>query len=191
LIRSETDDFSFMLWRRLDAPGHDACRLEQRDFAYRLRGTAVYAHANGSASISYRVECDAQWRTISGRIAGFIGQRSFDFVVAREDVGWTLNGSPKPGLDHLVDLDLSFTPATNLLQLKRVAIAEGEAVPLPAAWLDVDEGTLTELPQFYQRRGPSTFWYRAPSVGYEGLLQLAPNGFIQNYPNLWQAEPMD
>ena len=44
---------------------------------------------------------------------------------------------------------------------------------------------MTELPQTYQRRGPNAFWYRAPSVGYEGLLELAPNGFIRNYPNLW------
>ncbi|MDQ6869318.1 MAG: hypothetical protein M3178_13370 [Pseudomonadota bacterium] len=38
-------------------------------------------------------------------------------------------------------------------------------------------------------RRPATFWYEAPSVGYEGLLELAPDGFIRRYPNLWEAEP--
>lgn len=38
------------------------------------------------------------------------------------------------------------------------------------------------------RTGPDALWYRAPSVGHEGLLELAPNGFIRNYPSLWIAE---
>jgi uncharacterized protein len=186
LFPSDPEDFSSTFWRRLDVPGHDACRLGRQNFGYRLRGAAVYRHPTGAACVSYCVDWDADWRTISGRVEGFIGARSLDYAVAREDALWFLNGCAKPGLNHLVDLDLSFTPATNLLQIMRVAIAENETVPLPAAWLDVEEGTLTELPQSYA----STFWYRAPSVGYEGLLQLAPNGFILSYPNLWQAETM-
>ena len=121
---------------------------------------------------------------------GFAGQRPLDYSVVREDACWTLNGAPQPGLNHLFDLDLGFTPATNLQQLRRVAIAESETVRLPVAWLDVDAGTLTELAQVYERRSPSTFWYRAPSFGYEGLLQLAPEGFIRSYPDLWEAEPI-
>ena len=103
--------------------------------------------------------------------------------MARRGAAWTLNDAPATGLD------LSFTPATNLQQLRRVAIGEGEAVQLPVAWLDVDAGTLTRLPQIYERRGAAALWYRAPSVGYEGMLGLAPNGFIGRYPGLWEAEP--
>jgi len=179
-----------MLWRRLDTPGHDACWLEPQPRGRRLRGTAIYRHAEGAACLRYSVDLDNEWRTIFGRAEGLIGERSQNYVVAREGALWTLNGSPQPGLDHLCDLDFSFTPATNFQQLQRVGIAENETVRLPVAWLDVDEGRLTELAQFYQRRGPSTFWYRAPSVGYEGLLELAPNGFIRSYPGLWEAEPM-
>ena len=125
---------------------------------------------------------------MAGGVRGFIGPRAIDYRVARDDAGWTLNGAPVAGLKHLLDLDLGFTPATNLQQLRRVAMAENEIVRLPVAWLDVDAGTLTELPQVYQRRGPDAFWYQAPSVGYEGLLECAPNGFIRTYPGLWEAE---
>jgi hypothetical protein len=99
-----------------------------------------------------------------------------------------LNGKPVPGLDHLVDLDLGFTPSTNLIHLRRVAIDHGQIAQLPSAWFDVDLGTLAELPQTYERRGELAYWYEAPSVGYQGLLELAPNGFIQRYPGLWEAE---
>jgi hypothetical protein len=156
---------------------------------WRLEGAAVFRHRDGPARLAYRVECDGAWRTVSGRIQGFVGPRDIDYRVARRGAAWTLNDAPATGLEPLLDLDLSFTPATNLQQLRRVAIGEGEAVQLPVAWLDVDAGTLTRLPQIYERRGAAALWYRAPSVGYEGMLGLAPNGFIGRYPGLWEAEP--
>jgi hypothetical protein len=88
-----------------------------------------------------------------------------------------------------VDLDLGFTPATNLLQLGRLALTEGQAADAPVAWLDVSAGTLEVLSQRYERRSATTYWYEAPGFGYAGLLEVAPTGFITRYPGLWEAEP--
>jgi len=85
-------------------------------------------------------------------------------------------------------LDLGFTPATNLSQLRRIALAEGQAADVPVAWLDVATGSLVALPQRYERRTASTYWYEAPSVGYADLLEVAPSGFVRRYPGLWEAE---
>jgi hypothetical protein len=178
-----------MLWRRLDTPGHDACHLERMDTGWRLQGAAVFRHVEGPANLAYSMQCDEGWRTVSGRVWGALGPRFVDYRVARQGDLWTLNDVGMAGLGHLLDLDLSFTPATNLQQLRRVSIGEGETVRLPVAWLDIDAGALSELPQIYARRTATTLWYQAPSVGYEGLLRLAPNGFVQSYPHLWEAEP--
>jgi hypothetical protein len=177
-----------ILWRRVDAPGHDACRLEDCRSGWRLQGAAIFRHSIGPASVSYAVDCDSRWRTLSGRVYGTIGEREIDYHIARRDDAWLLNGESVPGIGNLVDLDLSFTPATNLLQLKRVPLPIGSAIPLPAAWFDLDTGALTELEQIYERRSERVLFYRAPGVGYEGLIELAPNGFIMRYPGLWQAE---
>jgi hypothetical protein len=177
-----------MLWRRLDVPGHDACRLQPKADGWMLEGTAVFCHEYGPTNIAYAIYCDGHWNSVSGRIAGFLGERVIDYTVVREDGVWRLNGTALTELGHLLDLDFGFTPATNIQQLRRVVMAENEAVQLPVAWFDLDAGTLSELPQIYQRRGPAAFWYQAPSFGYEGLLELAPNGFIRSYPNLWEAE---
>jgi hypothetical protein len=100
-----------------------------------------------------------------------------------------MNGAVVPGLASYVDLDLGFTPATNLLQLRRLALAERQAADVPVAWLDVSAGTLGVLPQRYERRTEATYWYEAPSVNYRGVLEVAPNGFIRRYPGLWEMEP--
>ncbi|HET9068250.1 MAG TPA: putative glycolipid-binding domain-containing protein, partial [Amaricoccus sp.] len=146
------------LWRRLDAPGHDAAILRRTRRGWSLTGTAVFLAAEGPACLAYAVDLDAGWRTRQGRVRGFAGRRRLDHRILRTGGGWSLDGVPVPGLGHLVDLDYSFTPATNLQQLRRVAPAVGAAVDIPVAWFDIGR-PLTELPQRYERRGETSFWY--------------------------------
>jgi uncharacterized protein len=177
-----------MLWRRIDTPGHDACWLEQEPGGWRLSGVAVFLHASGPTALSYCVRCDSAWITLDGRAHGSIGDRQVDYSISRDGGVWRLNGETAPGLGHLLDLDFSFTPATNFLQLKRVPLPLGEAISLPAAWFDLETGALTQLRQTYERRDDQRLHYQAPDVGYEDVLELAPSGFIRRYPGLWEAE---
>jgi uncharacterized protein len=110
-------------------------------------------------------------------------------AVARTGEGeWTLNGTRVPGLDGCVDLDLGFTPATNLLQLKRCALSIGEAADVPVAWLDPSAGAvqLEVVAQRYERRTETAYWYTSPRFDYAGLLEVTPDGFVQKYPGLWE-----
>jgi hypothetical protein len=101
---------------------------------------------------------------------------------------WTLNENVIPGLEACVDLDLGFTPATNLTQLRRIALAKGQAADVPVAWLDVGSGKMSVLPQRYERRSEEIYWYEAPTANYQGLIEVCSTGFIRRYPGLWEAE---
>lgn len=180
---------TFILWRRLDTPGHDACRLELRDDGWKLDGAAVYLENGVPAQLTYQVACDRAWRTQEGRVCGWLGTRFIDFSIVRTSEGvWTLNGVTVPGLENCVDLDLGFTPATNLLPLRRLSLSVGQAADAPAAWLDASADTLQVLPQRYERRAEAEYWYEAPRFDYAVLLEVSPTGFILRYPGLWEAE---
>lgn len=176
-----------ILWRRLDAPGHDACRLGRTDDGWYLEGGAAFGHDGVSAWLSYHLTCDRSWRTQQGEVLGWLGVKAVSFTIARSAEGvWSVNGAVAPGLAQCVDLDLGFTPATNLFQLRRLALAEGQAADNPVAWLDVSAGTLDVLHQRYARRTEATYWYEAPRFEYEAMLDVAPSGFVRRYPRLWE-----
>jgi hypothetical protein len=178
-----------MFWRRLDTPGHDACRVERRESGWRLEGTAVFLHDGTPARLDYRVACDRAWRSTEGEVSGWLGERPVGYRIARTPAGaWILDEAAVPGLDGIVDLDYGFTPATNLLAIRRLALAEGQSAEAPAAWLDVAAGMLVLLPQRFARRGEARIWYEAPSVGYAAELEVTPLGFIRRYPGLWEEE---
>ncbi len=177
-------------WRRLDTPGHDACRLQPDGDGWTLEGTAEFLDAAGPAHLAYRVECDARWRTRRGEVRGRLGDLAVDTVIVRAGDGtWTRDGAPTPGLEPYLDLDFGFTPATNLQQLRRLALRVGEAAELPVVWFDPgSRGELTVLAQRYERRSHGTYWYESPSVPYAALLEMAPNGFTRRYPGLWELD---
>jgi hypothetical protein len=179
-----------ILWRRLDAPGHDACRLERTASAWQLDGAAVFRTESGRiAQLHYRVRCDLLWHTQWGTVRGWLGESAVDLSITRDARGhWKLNDEAVPDMSHCVGLDLGFTPATNLLQLRRLNLAAGESADAPAAWVDVEDGGLSELMQRYERRSDSTYAYEAKRFDYAEVLAVTAEGFVSDYPRLWAAE---
>jgi hypothetical protein len=101
---------------------------------------------------------------------------------------WHLDGTPVDGAQDCVDVDFGFTPATNLLLLRRLDLAVGQAADVTVAWLDVPDPALVSLPQHYERRSTHTYWYESPTVAYRALLEMADSGFVRVYPGLWEME---
>jgi hypothetical protein len=180
-----------MLWRRLDAAGHDACRLvEGTDGGFRLDGAATFLLEGQIACLQYRVDCDGRWRAREGTVQGWIGPAEIQLRVARSTAGlWSLNGRTIAGCDDCLDLDFGFTPATNLLQVRRLALEVGQAADVPVAWLDAAAGTLDRLEQRYQRRAAEVYRYEARRFNYAARLQINGDGFVVKYPGLWEGEP--
>lgn len=88
----------------------------------------------------------------------------------------------------ILDVDFGFTPATNLTQLRRIALRIGQSADVPVAWLDVAAGTLDVLHQRYERRSDTAYRYEAPRFDFTTTLDVRPSGFIERYPPLWEAE---
>lgn len=175
-------------WRRLDVQGRDTCVLSREDNGWILNGAAEFPHEQGPARVSYRIECAIDWSTRAARFHGAVGDRRVTADIARQKGVWSLNGVDLPELGPLIDIDFGFTPATNVILMKRVSFPLDRAVALSVAWYDVGEKTLTALPQRYTRRDAHSYWYESPTADYQGLLVLASNGFVRTYPGLWEME---
>jgi uncharacterized protein len=177
-----------ILWCRIDTPGHDACWLTQHSSGCELSGTAVFKHDERVASLHYRLLCDHDWQTIEAHITGSFGDETIDRSIRRSGSKWEMNGELISGLDECIDLDLGFTPATNLVQLRRLNLQMGESATYTVAWLDDVSFEIRPLVQHYERRSETSYWYESPSTGYQALLEVSRDGFITSYPELWQVE---
>jgi uncharacterized protein len=175
-------------WRRLDTEGHDACRLIRKSDGWRMEGSATFDHQGKLCLLDYAVDCDAGWRTQSASVNGSVGFERLTFnIEATPGSQWLLNGVVQPKAAGLIDLDLGFTPATNLIAIRRLALRQGFEVPAPAAYYLEFTLELGIVEQTYRRTAPDKLHYRSPAYDYEETLTVSEIGFVSDYPGLWSG----
>lgn len=180
-----------ILWKRLDVPGHDAASLRLGPAGAVIEGMAVF-HEGAPTALGYSVTCDRAWRATEARVRGWRGRRAIDLRLSRRaGETWTLNDEPCPAVAGCRDLDLGFTPATNLIALRRLALDVGQSAELVSAWLEWPEVRLAPLRQRYSCRSPTEYGYEAELPGpatFQAVLRVEPRGWVVDYAGLWQAE---
>ena len=180
---------SVILWRRLDMPGHEVAELTALTTGWRLSGVAVLAHEGRPCRMAYDIECDAAWHTRRATIRGHVGGVPAHLDLACDAAGaWTANGAAVPALLGCIDVDLGFSPSTNLLPIRRLELAVGAHSPVRAAWVRFPELGLAVLEQVYTRTGPASYRYESAGGSFRRELTVNADGFVLDYPDFWRVE---
>ncbi len=178
-----------VLWRRLDRPGHEFARLSQQTSTHCLSGTAVFLWDRHPCRLEYLVICDANWRTMTGRVTGSVGDFEIDLECAQDREGhWRLDGREQPQVAGCIDLDLNFSPSTNLLPIRRLNLEVGEEALVRAAWLRFPSFRLEPLEQVYRRTAESVYRYESAGGSFVADLEVDSQGFVTRYADIWEIE---
>lgn len=180
-----------ILWRRLDRPGHEAARLVFHAPFWQLTGTAVFAQDAVPCRLEYQVTCDPAWRTRHAHLTGWFGARRVVATISADArQRWRLDGRDCPEVEGCLDLDLSFSPATNLLPIRRLALPVGETASVRAARLRFPEWRLEPLAQRYHRTEGERYRYQSGAGAdlFRAELRVTTGGFVAEYSGLWIAE---
>jgi hypothetical protein len=180
-----------ILWRRLDRPGHEFARLSFQDSSRLLTGTAAFAHELQACRLDYLIVCDSEWRTSSCRVTGWLGNQSIDIEITVDALAnWRINGTACPAVAGCIDVDLNFSPSTNLLPIRRLDLEIGAEADVQAAWLRFPSFALERLDQRYRRVGPETYRYESAGGTFVSELEVNVAGFVTLYPNLCEVESL-
>ncbi len=182
---------SHMCWRRIDVPGREEAQVEQTLEGWRLTGRLEVADANVRAELSYVIVCDRDWRTRGAIVTGSTEDSPIRLELDADGNGrWTLDHSPLPAIDGALDVDLGFTPATNLLPIRRLNLAVGQRAQVRTAWVRFPELRVEALEQGYERLDARVFQYDALVDGerFQARLDTDELGRVLVYEGLWEAE---
>lgn len=178
-----------IIWRRLDRPGHESARLFLLDSVWHLAGTAVFVHDRQPCRLDYLLKCDSHWQTVSGKIVGWVGDETVGVDISVDPARrWRLNGEECNQVADCIDLDLNFSPLTNLLPIRRLNLAVGQEANVRAAWLRFPSFKFEPLDQIYRRIETSTYRYESAGGRFVAELELDDVGFVTHYPNFWRVE---
>jgi len=171
-----------VLWQASDG-GSEVCVLERAGRGRRLRGTVLTHEAKQPIELRYAVTVDSAWATTDVEVlVAFAGADLREVA----ELGALWSGSERPSeYRDCVDVDLSFTPATNTLPIRRLALDVGEEAEIHVAWLVWPELDVRPVRQRYARLGKNR--YRYTQDDFQAELVVDDEGLVLDYEGLWRA----
>jgi uncharacterized protein len=181
-----------ILWRRIDHPGLELFQFEASRTAISLKGLVLLTYGGTIYHIEYDILCSPDWRTESVSIKGKAGSKIVDMRISADPARrWYCNGRHVTAVDGCVDIDLGFSPSTNMLPLRRLHLVKGTTIKVTAAWVDFPSFKLKPLKQSYAKRGDRSVHYESADGKFQRDLEINSRGLVTRYPGFWEVEGLE
>ena len=182
---------SHVLWTSLQQIGLEQLHLVENERGVVADGLVLGIEHATPFRLWYQVRTDSNWnvRECLLQVGGEQGQSVHLYTDGQGH--WTDGaGVACSALDGCLDLDISSTPFTNTLPIRRLALTAGESVDLLVAYVTVPTLGVRPVRQHYTclSRTASSGIYR-----YEGVesnttfdLLVDAQGLVVDYPGIWK-----
>ena len=182
-----------VVWSVWSGPGTEHLLLAVGDDGVVADGLVVGVADGRPFRIRYEVHCDAGWRTRAVRVSAPGLEPSAPVIDLLSDGkgNWTMrDGEPVPGLQGCVDVDVSATPFTNTLPIRRLGQEHGESTELLVAYVDVQKMRVWTEGQSYvclerEARG-GLYRYKSLDGGFTADLPVDADGLVLDYPGMFR-----
>ena len=175
-----------VLWQGVETGALDRCRLAAGPDGLRLSGTVLTAEFGTPLEVRYQVEAGPEGHTRRVELA--LDGGAVRRVLVADGAGhWRWEGGPELAeVAGALDVDLTVTPATNTLPIRRLSgLDVGEAADLRMAWVQFPELSVIPSAQRYQRL--ATDRWRFSTGDFSAELVVDPEGLVLDYGGLFRA----
>jgi hypothetical protein len=188
---AETERHIF--WQPWREPGLEHLRLVRDDLGVRADGQVIGVRDGAPFRLHYQIHCDLEWQLREATLE--ILDPPYPAVALRLSEGshWTdAGGRPIHTLDGCTVIDISATPFTNTLPIRRLARKPGAAAGFRVAYVTIPELRLEVDNQRYMclavAAGRAMYRYEDLGLfaGFTADLLVDADGLVLDYPELYR-----
>ena len=180
-----------VMWSPWAGPGLEHLRLVQYAGGV-LADSVVIGVADGTPfRVHYVIQCDKNWCVREVRV-DLLDESNRRVELMSDGAGhWTdSGGAALPGLVGCFDVDISATPFTNTLPIRRLALAAGATADVNVVYIDVPALLVRPERQRYTclqttaRKG--SYRFEALAGAFAAELPTDADGLVEDYPGLFR-----
>ena len=171
-------------WQPVGEVGLEHCRIWESPDGINVRSVLIGEFEGFAYGAQYDIQLALDWtfrsltlRLQDGRVLRLNSNGLGD---------WKVNGQRAPELEGCVDIDISGTPFTNSLPIRRSTFTDGVPQEFAMAWVPLDSLEPFVDEQIYTKRDDTHFHYAAADGSFEADLILDAEGFVIDYPGLYR-----
>src|SRR3954451_21613812 len=169
-----------LAWRGLEVESLERLHIDEGS---RIRIQSIIESARGPGS--YEIVCDRDWIFRTLRLEDATGERAIE-LESNGNGDWIVDGVPRTDLDGCIDIDLSATPFTNSLPIRRLDLGIDDEADLVMAYVDFEELTVLPDEQRYTRLDEDLYRYESLDSDFTRDLTVDASGFVIEYPGLFE-----
>ncbi|WP_250526665.1 putative glycolipid-binding domain-containing protein [Caballeronia sp. GAWG2-1] len=178
-------------WSQADGTGLEHLVLDDEASPIVIESVVAGESEAGAFGLVYRIECDARWQ-VTRLAAKLPGGATLDLHRSDGDDGdehaWIdADGSARDELRGCIDVDLSATPFTNTLPIRRLKLQRGERRVIRVAYVNVPALTVSAVEQAYTcLEDGRRYRYEGLDTGFTAEIDVDENGLVTAYPGLFK-----
>jgi len=174
-------------WRDWSGTGLEHLSLRPAGQGLVAESAVLLPEAEAAVAARYKVTLDPEWRVLALELS-LIGADGLIAIAGNGQGEWRdEHGASLPHLRGAIDIDISATPFTNTLPIRRLGLPKGAAEEILAVYVKLPELTLTTDRQRYTCLDPlKRYRYEAVDGSFTREIEVDDEGLVLNYPGLFR-----
>ena len=179
-----------VMWSRSDTPGMEHLALTSGHDEVVADELVLGVEYGNTFRLRHTVRCDSRWRVRRVRVVFVGGGRGLRLKADGEGRWFDRSGATVPALDGCVDVDITATPLTNTLPIRRLALKQGESAAIRVAYVTIPELQVAPDEQRYTcleaDAAGGRYRFEQLSSGFTAVIQVDADGLVRDYPGLFR-----
>ena len=179
-----------LMWKALNKTGLEHFFLLKDDEFIKTNSVILTIQGDDPVRIFYNICCSLDWKVRKFDVQIFDSNYKSISLKSDGSGNWeTDTGEPVESLDGCIDIDISATPFTNTIPIRRLDLKPGESREIKVVYIDIHNFSLKPVNQRYtcveSNLNGSIYRYENLNNGFMSEFHVDKNGFVVNYPDLF------
>lgn len=180
-----------IIWANQADTGLEHFYLRRSDDEILADGIVIGIEEQVAFRIRYTLRCDLKWQVRSVVVQSLEeNEQTIRFV--SDGLGhWTNeSGNPVPEFEACLDVDITATPFTNTLPIRRLGMMPGESAEIRVVYFTIPEMQVSVKPQRYTCLETSSaggkYEFESLDDGFTVVITVDVDGLVEHYPELFK-----
>jgi len=175
-----------ILWTGREYYSLEHCQLYETADGIHAESVILGTYKGSIYRVDYRLHINKYWETQCLELQSCYGERRENIVLQNDTAGnWALNGQPAPQFAGCLDVDISLTPFTNTLPIRRLDLEDGGEQLISVIYIDLVAGEIRPVQQKYRRISADMYHYENIPKDFEADIRVDEEGLVVDYPGLF------
>ncbi len=179
-----------VIWESLDNIGQESLLIIEKDDNLIVESVVLGVSKELPYRIWYSITCDKKWTVREVTIKSIEMNCKEIKLISDGNGNWSIDTTVAENLEGCVDIDISVTPFTNTIPIRRLNLEKGELHKINVIYIDAISFMIKPVTQCYtylsEKNNVHKYLYENLSSGFTSEIYVDDSGIVIEYPELYK-----